>query len=186
MAGSVHSSQQQESETTPPPKLQIVCAPRPFPTAHDPSHQNISIFLSGSITDVGGITWQNYFASQLQGLPITVLDPLRPDWDSTWKEDISDPRFHEQVNWELEMLEKADLRVVYFAPSDTAVAPISLLEFGLFARESGDRVFVICPAGYKKRGNVQIVCGKYGIPFKENLDEAVSAVKERIARLIRT
>lgn len=186
MASSVPPSQQQQSEATISPNFQIVRAPQPFPTAHDPSPNTISIFLSGSIADIGGITWQNHFAHQLQKLPITILNPHRPDWDSTWKEDISDSRFREQVNWELDMLEKADLRVVYFAASETAVAPISLLEFGLFARGSGDKMFVICPRLYKKRGNVQIVCGKYGIALYETLDGAVNAIKQRVTKYVRT
>jgi hypothetical protein len=70
--------------------------------------------------------------------------------------------------WELDKQAKADLVVVYFHPA--TVAPISLLEFGLSAQIPG-KVVAIAPEGYSKRGNVQIVCQKFGIEFLDNIDK---------------
>jgi hypothetical protein len=37
----------------------------------------------------------------------TILNPLRADWDSTWKEEKDFEPFREQTEWELEGLERA-------------------------------------------------------------------------------
>jgi len=68
------------------------------------------------------------------------------------------------VEWELSAQEAADL--MYFAP-DTR-APITLLELGLFAKK---RLFVCCPDGYWRKGNVDVVCRRYGIRQVGSLSE---------------
>ncbi|KAK3945752.1 hypothetical protein QBC46DRAFT_424476 [Diplogelasinospora grovesii] len=91
-------------------------------------------------------------------IPITIFNPLRADWDSSWREDPSLPPFKEQVEWELEMQERADVVVFYFGPHTDA--PITLLELGLCAPRKS--AIVACHPDYKKRGNVLILCKKYG------------------------
>lgn len=54
---------------------------------------------------------------------------------------------------------------MHFEP-DT-MSPITLLELGLYA--SSGKLIVSCPKGFWRRGNVEIVCEKYKIPFFENL-----------------
>ena len=73
------------------------------------------------------------------------------------------------------MQEAADVIAMYFDPNTQA--PISLLELGMFA-PSGKMV-VCCPEGFWKRGNVQIVCKKYGIDLVESLEELVDKVKKK-------
>jgi hypothetical protein len=73
--------------------------------------------------------------------------------------------YREQVEWELEKQDKADNIVIYFHPATQT--PVSLLEFGLCVRVPG-KTIVVCPDGYWKRGNVQIVCKKYGVQMVEN------------------
>jgi hypothetical protein len=51
-------------------------------------------------------------------------------------------------------------------------APISLLELGLFARS--DRVVVGCPDGFWRRGNVEIVCQRYGCALAGEWEEFVT------------
>jgi len=75
------------------------------------------------------------------------------------------------VTWELDMQEAADVVVVYFHP-DTQ-APVSLLELGL--RTPRQKALVVCPPGYWKRGNVQVVCQRYGIRLLES-DEMLGRV----------
>jgi hypothetical protein len=48
---------------------------------------------------------------------------------------------------------------MYFCPDSKS--PISLLELGLFKDKS---IFVVCPAGFYRNGNVDIVCDRYDIP----------------------
>ena len=110
----------------------------------------------------------------LAHLPITILNPHRPDWDDTWKQDISDTRFKEQVDWELNMLEQADVIAMYFDPA--AQAPVCMLELGLFA--GSGKMIVACPEGFWKRGNVQVACRRCGIDLLNSLD----ALKEHLVR----
>jgi hypothetical protein len=126
-----------------------------------------TIFLAGSTNNLSDEpNWRETLTERVSHLPVTVLNPNRPDWDSTWREDVSDERFRRQVEWELEMQERADLLVVYF--QEGTDAPVSLLEFGLRARVGGNAVVAACQPGYKKRGNVEIVCQRYGLMFVES------------------
>jgi len=122
-----------------------------------------SVFLAGSTARTEGIPWRQTLKAALSRHAVTILDPYRSDWDSSWVEDINFPPFYEQVTWELDMQEVADVVVVYFHP-DTQ-APISLLELGLRAPK---KALVVCPPGYWKRGNVQVVCRRYGIQMLES------------------
>jgi hypothetical protein len=135
-----------------------------------------TVFLAGSIAMGAAPPWQAEIARALAPHDLTVLDPRRDEWDSSWRQDIAEPRFREQVEWELEAQERADLIAMYFAPSTQA--PVTLLELGLFARKKGGLV-VCCPDGFWRRGNVQVVCARYGVPTVETLDELVVAVLAR-------
>jgi hypothetical protein len=126
------------------------------------------IFLAGSL--LPGPDWRGPLTSLLSLMPITILDPRR----SEWSEDESFIR--EQVGWELDMQERADIILIYFGPETDA--PISLLELGLCAR-SGKGV-VVCHPEYRKRGNVRITCSKYGVEMLERLDQVPAAVQRRL------
>jgi hypothetical protein len=149
----------------------VVLAPNPY--IRDPTRK--SVFLSGSIESVIP-GWRTRVIEALSHLSVTILNPLRTDWDKTWKEDISDERFNKQVVWELEMMEAADIVAVYFAP-DTQAA-ITLLELGLSAKSG--RVVIACPKGYWKRGNIQIVCEKYEIDLLDSVDELIERLLKRL------
>ncbi len=119
-----------------------------------------TLFLAGSIAMGQAEPWQAEFEQALADLPITILNPRRLDWDSAWEQSIHNPHFRAQVEWELAAQERADLIVMYFAPETSA--PISLLELGLFGRDR--RMVVCCPAGFWRKGNVDVVCARYDIP----------------------
>jgi hypothetical protein len=137
-----------------------------------------SVFLAGTTTAVGNVDWREKLSTSLSEYPITIFNPNRPDWDSTWREDINFDPYREQVQWELEKQMKADLVVVYFHPA--TLAPISLLEFGLSAQSPG-KVIAIAPEGYAKRGNVQIVCQKFGIEFLDNIDNLYEVIVDKLS-----
>jgi hypothetical protein len=163
------------SHDAPPPpptsqKCHIAKPPQP-PTIHGKS-----VFLAGSIDSGAAPDWQSALTTSLAHLPITILNPRRDDWDATWTQDISDAKFREQVEWELDGLAAADVIAMYLAP-DTR-APISLLELGLHA--ASGKVVVCCPAGFWRRGNVQIVCGRFGVELVEGLEELVERVVRRL------
>jgi Nucleoside 2-deoxyribosyltransferase like len=135
-----------------------------------------AVFLAGSIEMGLAGDWQAEVIAALADLDVAILNPRREDWDSSWRQSIDDPRFREQVEWEIAAQERADLIPMYFAPETRA--PITLLELGLFAA-SGKQV-VCCPEGYWRKGNVEVVCARYRIPFVETLPELIGVVRSRL------
>jgi hypothetical protein len=127
----------------------------------------LSIFLAGTIDMGNSDNWQNKLIEELKGFNVDIYSPRRDDWDSSWKQTFEDPQFFQQVTWELDALEKADLILLHFLPDSQS--PISLLELGLFA-DSG-KLMVVCPDEFWRSGNVQIVCNKYKIPLFKSLEE---------------
>src|SRR5262245_36308977 len=91
-----------------------------------------SIFLAGSIEMGAAEDWQHRVEQQLADLDIVLLNPRREAWDASWVQALDNPPFREQVEWELEGLERASLVAMYFAPATRA--PVTLLELGLCAR----------------------------------------------------
>lgn len=134
---------------------------------------NISVFLAGSIDMGKAIDWQSELTNAVEGKDITILNPRRDNWDSSWKQTITNPHFKEQVVWELDALDDADVIVMYF--DKDSVSPITLMELGLYA-ESG-RLLVCCPDGYWRKGNVEVVCDRYGIPLMNSLEHLIAAVQ---------
>lgn len=130
------------------------------------------IFLAGSIDMGVAENWQEkveaYFADLDHYL---LLNPRRDNWDSSWEQAFENPHFYQQVNWELNGLESADRIIMYLAPGTKS--PVSLLEMGLFA-QSG-KLLVCCPEGFWRKGNIEIVCERYRIPFYEDLDALLEA-----------
>ena len=112
----------------------------------------------------------------LKDLDIVVLNPRRDDWDSSWKQNIDDPQFNEQVTWELSMIEQADVVALYLDPGTKS--PISLLELGL-AAFSG-KLIVCCPEGFYRKGNVDIVCERYCVETASSLEDLIEKVREKV------
>ena len=137
---------------------------------------NTKIFLGGSIEMGKAIDWQRELIERLKDEMITFLNPRRSDWDSSWTQEITNPQFKEQVEWELNGLDMADIIVMVFDPNTKS--PISLLELGLHA--SSKKMVVICPEGFWRKGNVDIVCEKHNIKQVLNIDELVEYIYEKI------
>ncbi len=97
------------------------------------------------------------------------MNPRREDWDSSWKQSITDPKFKEQVEWELNCLDICDTILINFERD--SLSPITLLEFGLHAKSG--KVVVSCPKEFWRAGNIEVVCNKYGVPLFDNLHEAL-------------
>lgn len=136
-----------------------------------------AIFLAGSIEMGKAENWQAQVEEFFKYYPreITILNPRREDWDSSWTQEFTNPQFYQQVNWELTALDAADLIIMYFHP-DTK-SPISLLEFGMYAESN--KMLVCCPTGFWRKGNVDIVCERYGIPNYETLDELLKDIQNK-------
>lgn len=128
------------------------------------------VFLAGSIEQGKAAFWQDQVLAGLSRLSGTLLNPRRPQWDASWRQSIDEPRFRGQVEWELSGLEQADIIAIYFDPATGA--PITLMELGLFARSG--KAIVACPEGYWRKGNVDIVCARYGVENVEDLDALIA------------
>ena len=122
------------------------------------------------------IDWQTKVTEGLSDLDVTILNPRRDDWDSSWEQKIENPQFNEQVTWELDALDKADVIALYFDPATKS--PISLLELGLHAKDT--KLIVCCPEGFWRKGNVDIVCHRHGIPQVNTVEELIEAVREAL------
>ncbi len=139
-----------------------------------------SVILYGAIQSDPADDWQTHLAHSLSDLPVEILNPRRDDWDSTWVEDISFPKFKEQVEWEMDYAQVADVIVFYFAPG--TLTPITLLELGMYAGTG--KAVVCCPEGFYKRGNVQMVCQRYGIELLGGLEELQGKVREKLVGIL--
>jgi hypothetical protein len=130
------------------------------------------LFLAGSIEMGAATDWQAALIAALGSRDLAILNPRRDAWDAGWRQSIEEPRFREQVEWELDGLDRADVIAMWFAPETRA--PITLLELGLHAR--GGKLVVGCPDGFWRKGNVEVVCARFGIPLAGSWDCFVTAV----------
>ena len=141
--------------------------------APEPLQDGFSIFLAGSIEMGVAENWQVRLEKGLTEEDVVIFNPRRDDWDSSWVQSIENNKFREQVTWELTALEKSNIIAMYFDP--TTKSPISLLELGLFARTG--KMIVCCPEGFWRKGNVDIVCHRYGVQQVKSIDELIAEVK---------
>jgi hypothetical protein len=138
----------------------------------------VSIFLAGSIEMGKAEDWQKTLTSELKSLGkgLTVFNPRRDDWDSSWEQKQSNVQFNRQVSWELNKLEECDVIFMYFSPETQS--PISLLELGKFAGKK--EMIVCCPEGFWRKGNVEILCTRENVPLFNDVESAIGALKTKI------
>jgi hypothetical protein len=132
-----------------------------------------TIFLAGAIDQGKAVDWQQKVARALDELDILILNPRRENWDPSWDQSADNPEFRQQVNWELDAQAAADM--VIFVFTKDSKAPITFLEFGLFA-PTKDAV-VCAEEGFYRKGNLDIVAERYHIPMYDNLDEMIGDLK---------
>lgn len=134
------------------------------------------VFLAGSIEMGKAIDWQSEMSEFFNSKNIGVFNPRRDDWDSSWEQKFEDPQFYQQVNWELDGLERCNIILLYLVPE--TLSPISLMELGIHA--ASKRLYVVCPDGFWRKGNVDIVCNRYDIPLFDNLENFKKYFDEKI------
>lgn len=149
----------------------IVVLPESAPRTIRP--QETTIFLAGSIDEGRAEKWQDEAIAALSHLPVTILNPRRDQWNPDLRQDIDEPVFTAQVDWELDGIEAADFVLFHFSPAGPA--PITLLELGK-ATALRKRIAVSCPEGYWRRGNVQVVCRRAGVRVHGSLAEALEEI----------
>lgn len=140
-------------------------------------HPDFVVFLAGTIDMGDSVDWQAKLTEELKGEDIMILNPRRDDWDSSWEQSIRDENFVGQVDWELTGQEHADLVVFYFA--DGSKSPITMLELGLAVGQNKPAI-VYCTDEFYRKGNVDVVCDRHGIPVAETWDEFVGFIREAV------
>lgn len=100
----------------------IIKSPNPLDIC---SNQPI-IFLAGSIEMGTAERWQEVVEAGIDDLDVIILNPRRDLWDSSWLQTPDHKEFREQVQWELEAQERADIIAFYFAPNTKS--PVTMLD----------------------------------------------------------
>lgn len=143
------------------------------------SHQCAThIFLAGSIEMGVAELWQDRIATDLTHEDVVLFNPRRDNWDASWKQSPTNPEFAEQVNWELNHLNQSEIVVFYFDPGTKS--PVTLMELGyVIGRRFGKTgIVVCCPDGFWRKGNVEILCARYGVPVVNTYEDLVLKIKD--------
>lgn len=74
----------------------------------------------------------------------------------------------------------ADVIAFHFGPDTDA--PISLLELGMYITTG--KVIVHCDPGFKKKGNVQVVCARHGIPLVYEMERLKEMIMGTLVFLV--
>ena len=156
----------------------VIKAPEPLPMRKRNGVVPKSIFLAGSIEMGKAVDWQQLVTDTCKDYVEYIFNPRRDDWDSSWTKSIKNDQFNTQVSWELTAQDMAEMIFMYFAPETKS--PISLLELGLYA--SSGKMIVCCPFEFWRRGNVEMVCDRYGIPLFSTMDDALKGLSFNIGR----
>jgi hypothetical protein len=133
------------------------------------AHERYTVFLAGAIDQGKAEDWQAKVSKALEPFDILILNPRRDHWDPDWDQHAENPQFRQQVEWELDAQEAADM--VIFVFTKDSKAPITFLEFGLFAPKK-DAV-VCAEEGFYRQGNLDIVAERHDIPMYHDLDEMI-------------
>lgn len=138
------------------------------------------IFLAGSIEMGKAENWQQEIIEALSISTLNedrtiILNPRRKDWDSSWKQSISNTNFREQVEWELCGIEDANLVIFYFDPNTQS--SITLMELGTIVNSNTTKAIVCCPNGYWRKGNVEVFCEWAGIDLYHTKEEFLEDLK---------
>lgn len=151
----------------------------PFRQDWQGAHGSVSVFLAGSIEMGKAIDWQYALGESLTYFHEVdvIYNPRRTDWDSSWVQKIENPQFNEQVNWELDHIEQADIVFFNFIPETQS--PITLAELGLVLGQAKDPI-VCCPEGFWRKGNVDIMCAREGVAVHTDYTEAIKALYNRV------
>jgi Nucleoside 2-deoxyribosyltransferase like len=121
-----------------------------------------TLFLGGSIEMGHAFDWQSQTIRLFEEDDYVILNPRRPDWDSTWIQSAGNPQFDWQVNWELNGIDAADCVIMYM--DENTKSPITMMELGYCAGKvyAGDiaKTVAYCRDGFWRKGNVDIISSR--------------------------
>lgn len=146
-----------------------------------------SLFLAGSIEMGLAVDWQQEVKTRLGDVDVSIFNPRRDDWDTTWVQSKENIQFSNQVRWELHHIHNADVVFFYFAPK--TMSPISLLELGLLLGRNGEaegdsghqvKIIVVCPDEFWRKGNVDITSDVFEADVYDNLEDGILALRKHL------
>jgi hypothetical protein len=148
------------------------------PQQYDLNEHESSVFLAGTIEMNKATRWQAKMVKELEDLDVAILNPRRDDWNSGWVQRESDPNFAEQVTWEMDGLDAVDVIALYFEAG--TLSPICLMEMGIYAYHSPEKLVVCCPEGYWRVGNVEVLAHRKEVKLVDTYEEMVSEVRKKL------
>lgn len=143
-----------------------------------PRATRATVFLAGTIDMGESEDWQTLVSERIASKTEFIYNPRRPEWDATWKQTIDSLEFNNQASWELLMIERADFVLINLLPGSKS--PVTMAEFGLCCALKPSATIVCCPDGFWRKGNIDIMGERYGVPVYETLDEAVADLSMRL------
>lgn len=152
------------------------------PEPHSNLDAYLTVFLAGSIEQGSARAWHGEVAKALEEFSdgLVLLNPRRVEWDSALKQDIDNPQFNEQVNWEMDGIDKSGIVFMYLQAG--TMSPISLLELGYAcaAQSTGyhKRIIIVCEPEFWRRGNVQVLVSRMHKHTVCLFDDLESGIKE--------
>jgi hypothetical protein len=167
--------------------IEVITAPTPrFGDAC-----NLRVFLAGSIDMGSAVDWQSELierASSFDDKYVTFYNPRRSKVFSG-EQSLYNDDFAGQVNWEIDHIDRANIVVFYITAESKA--PITMFELGYFMgktmddanRESVDqkpRVVVGVEQGFWRRGNIEVMCDRFGVQLYDNLDDVASVLEDQL------
>lgn len=93
---------------------------------------------------------------------LIIYNPRREHWN----ENASEEDVEQQIRWEQEHLDDADLIIMYL--QENSKSPISLLELGLYGPQG--KMIVFCSKKFYRYSNVKLTCEKYNIDLVSRLN----------------
>lgn len=155
---------------------------RTFMNHYKPLYKKpISIFLAGSIEMGKAERWQDKVVNTFQDYTnLDFFNPRRDDWDSSWKQDIIDTNFRNQVEWEVRNLQSADIVFCYIDP--TTMSPVTLFEIGMMCQTN--KLILCAPKGYWRHGNLQVYSKLFNFPLVETFEAGIELLRQRIERMV--
>ncbi|USN14156.1 nucleoside 2-deoxyribosyltransferase [Brevundimonas phage vB_BpoS-Kabachok] len=137
-----------------------------------------TVFLAGTIDMGESQDWQAEAAEDIGRRAEFIYNPRRAAWDSTWAQSIDSEAFNNQAHWELDMIERADFVLFNFLPGSKS--PVTMAEFGLCCALKPQQTIVCCPDGFWRKGNIDIMGERYGIPVYGGLRAALNDLNMRM------
>lgn len=150
--------------------MRTIIAPEPTQGyAHDVMSSDFApcIFLAGAIDMGAAVDWQAYVIEQLRDKHCTLFNPRRAT-------PFTPEMLDEQILWELDALEAADVVFMWF-PRDSK-APVAMFESGLYL-QSG-KLLLGAEDGFYRRRNLELTAQYFNRRIYDSLDEMIATLSE--------